>query len=161
GHVAGGAAGAAHRERPPPGAGVPLQGPAGDRRPRERLPGGPRPGHGGDHLARGGRRGAARLRRPRPGAVQGRQHELGRAGAAVGQSMKSRGFTLVEILVYTFLSAIVMVALISLFVVGRRSGAEATSSYLLGRAVDEAVRVLREDLQGAPLSSVRVDRSPP
>lgn len=71
-----------------------------------------------------------------------------------------RGFSLVEILVYAGLSVIVALAVASLFVVGRRSGAQAASSYLLGRTTDEAVRVLREDLQAAPLGSVRIDARP-
>lgn len=66
------------------------------------------------------------------------------------------GFTLAEIIVYAMLSVMVLGVIYSVFVTGRRHYEAASSSYLVSREVETALRWLRSDLQEASLASIRV-----
>lgn len=70
--------------------------------------------------------------------------------------MRCQGFTLVEMLVYICLSVMVLGVIYSVFVSGRRHYEAASSSYLVSREAETALRWLRSDLQQASLASLRV-----
>lgn len=68
---------------------------------------------------------------------------------------RSRAATLVELMVYMAVAALVMTAVLSLFRYARRGAASASSGFALGQDAARALLVLRRDLQETSLSSIR------
>lgn len=72
----------------------------------------------------------------------------------------SRGFTLVEIIIYSFLSLLILMTVYAIFSQGREAYSQVTDAYLLGKDAEAGLRMLRSDLQETALSSIRIkDRS--
>lgn len=75
-------------------------------------------------------------------------------------AMRRRGFTLLEITVYCFLSILAGMVLYTLYTVGTRSRQVSISSYLVSVDTESAIRWMRRDLQETALVSVRVFPNP-
>lgn len=74
--------------------------------------------------------------------------------------MTRRGFTLIEITIYAFLSLLVLMTVYAVFKSGRDAYSTVTDTYLLGKEAEAGLRTLRSDLQETALSSIRItDRS--
>lgn len=73
---------------------------------------------------------------------------------------RKRGFTLVEIIVYSVLALLLLGLISSLLVLSRRNYEATSSSYLVGRDAEVAIRWLRTELQETALTSLRVYPSP-
>ncbi len=71
-------------------------------------------------------------------------------------SRKARAFTLIEIVVYSMLAMMVLGVVMSFFFVGQSNFEANSSSYLVSREAEVAVRWLQADLQEAALGSIRV-----
>lgn len=67
-----------------------------------------------------------------------------------------RAYTLVELIVYFMTSALVMWAIVSMFISGRKSYEATSSSYLVSKDAEAALRWIRADLQETALTTVRV-----
>lgn len=70
--------------------------------------------------------------------------------------IRRRGFTLVEILIYAFLSLLILATVTALFSTGRGHYQAASTSFLIGKEAEVGLRWIRADLQGAPLTSIRL-----
>lgn len=70
--------------------------------------------------------------------------------------MGRRGYTLAELAIYCFLAVLLLVALVSLFVSGRRLFEGASGSYIVSAEFEAGVRFLRADLKETSLVTVRV-----
>jgi hypothetical protein len=68
----------------------------------------------------------------------------------------SRGFTLAEVAIYSFLLLLLLFAIYSLYVSGRKMYEGATGSYLVSQEFEAGVRWLRADLKESGLIAVRV-----
>jgi hypothetical protein len=92
-------------------------------------------------------RAATRARTPlERAATRGRSSTRGQRPA--------RGFTLVEIIVYAFLSLLILMMVFAVFKSGRDSYNTVTDTYLLGKQADAGLRSLREDLTDTALASI-------
>jgi len=71
-----------------------------------------------------------------------------------------RGYTLAELAIYCFLAILLLVALVSLFVSGRRLFEGASGAYIVSAEFEAGVRYLRADLKETSLITVRVYPNP-
>ena len=69
---------------------------------------------------------------------------------------RQNAFTVIEILVYIAISAVIMALLMTLFNVHRQSYNVTTATYLLGQEAEAALRWIREDVRDSALASIRV-----
>jgi hypothetical protein len=67
-----------------------------------------------------------------------------------------RGFTLVEIIIYGFLSLLVLMTVYAIFSSGRDAYSTVTDAYLLGKDAEAGLRTLRTDLQETAAASIRI-----
>lgn len=67
-----------------------------------------------------------------------------------------RGFTIIEIVVYSFLALLAAFVIFTLYTVGTRARQVSVSSYLVSVDTEAAIRWMRRDLQETALVSVRV-----
>lgn len=74
--------------------------------------------------------------------------------------MRQRGFTLYEILVTMVIAFAALALVMSLFIVGRRTGEAAYSNYLVNRDTENGIAWLRRDLQNSSLASIRTFPGP-
>lgn len=70
--------------------------------------------------------------------------------------MRRRGFTLIELIIYTFLSMLILAAVYSLFISGRRNYHAVATSFMIGQEAEVGLRWIRADLQEAALNSIRI-----
>ena len=70
--------------------------------------------------------------------------------------MRTRGFTLLELVIYAALGALALGAILSLFVISRSTQEQAYTSSLVSGRVYTAMQILRRDLQATALSSIQV-----
>lgn len=66
-----------------------------------------------------------------------------------------RGFTLVELIIYFMLSALILGLILSLFTVAKRTQQHTYSQYLVGGPIASTIRLLRKELQSTALGTVR------
>ena len=78
-------------------------------------------------------------------------------GESSGASMeiKQRGLTLIEMVVYCAVSAVVVGMITSLYIVLNRTQQQTYASYLMGGRISSAIRVLRRDIQATALSTIQ------
>lgn len=67
-----------------------------------------------------------------------------------------RGFTLVELIVYFMLSALVIGLMVSMFTVAKRTQQHTSAQYLVGGPIASTIRLLRRELQATALTSIQV-----
>lgn len=70
-------------------------------------------------------------------------------------ALKSKGTTMIELVIYTALAAVVAIVCGSLFVLAKRSTANTEANYFLNADAETAVSWLRRDLQQSCLATIR------
>jgi prepilin-type N-terminal cleavage/methylation domain-containing protein len=70
------------------------------------------------------------------------------------------GFTLLEVMIASSIALILGLVAMSFFKLIRQASVETTGSYLISRDLEEAVKVLRNDLRQTALASVRIYSNP-
>ncbi|MFA5507285.1 MAG: type II secretion system protein [Vulcanimicrobiota bacterium] len=71
--------------------------------------------------------------------------------------VKQRGFTMMELVIYIGLSAILLGLVAAFFQVSRRQYESASTSYLIGQEATTALQWIKRDLQETALSTIRVE----
>ncbi len=71
-------------------------------------------------------------------------------------AMRRRGFTLMEIVVYTALGALALFAILTMFFITKSAQQQSYTSSLVSGRVYTALRYLRQDLQETALASIKV-----
>ncbi len=69
--------------------------------------------------------------------------------------IKRRGFTLVELIIYFFLSVLVLGLVASMFTVAKRTQQHTYAQYLVGGPIADTIRLLQKELQSTALTSVQ------
>lgn len=69
--------------------------------------------------------------------------------------ISKRGMSLIELVVYCAVSAVVVGMVTSLYIVLNRTQQHTYAQYLMGSRISSAIRVLRRDLQATALSSIQ------
>lgn len=75
--------------------------------------------------------------------------------------MRKRGFTLMEILIYSVLSLVALGVIYALFILARRTAASSFSSYMVGGHTELAISALRRDLSQTALGSITQGKTSP
>ena len=71
-------------------------------------------------------------------------------------SLRRRGFTLIELVIYFGLSAMALGVLVSMFIIASRTQQQTYSQYLVGGSLSSTVHLIRRELQATALSSIKV-----
>ncbi|MEW6279363.1 MAG: hypothetical protein AB1758_12110 [Candidatus Eremiobacterota bacterium] len=74
--------------------------------------------------------------------------------------MRTRGFTLLELVIYFVLSVSALAIVTSLFVIVRRTSEATYSNYLVSKDTETGINWLRRDLQNSCLATIRVYPGP-
>jgi type II secretory pathway pseudopilin PulG len=72
--------------------------------------------------------------------------------------VKPKGYTLIELIIYIGMGALLLALVAAFFKISRRQYESASSSYLIGQESSTAIQWVKRDLQETALSTIRITR---